>query len=170
MTGKQQTPSAEAMRVAEEIADYRNDQVFTDNGTTLVDYEALCNQIAAALEKYHAEQRANEPLTNCYCAVPNTYVAELCKGCHSRVGYEWEDDTIKGLQDKARAEGYRQGVEECAKTHHDKHLHDEICIPCYKKGEVKGIEDAAEIAEFSHVPPCCGPTISKDIRALAEKK
>jgi hypothetical protein len=50
-------------KTAEEIADYRNENVFSDNGTTLVDFDALREQIES-----YAEERVKEAVVNSFGA------------------------------------------------------------------------------------------------------
>lgn len=54
---------------------------------------------------------------------------------------------LLGLLKSAYSEGEALGASICEQTHHDKHLFNDLCIPCFKRGEAKGMRRAAEIAQ-----------------------
>jgi len=104
-----------AEEVAKEIADYKNDSVFTDNGTTLVDFEALRDQIAAALKDY-AEERYMEGYR--HSKEPGDIKAR--------------EQAVQILRELSFKEGFREGVEKAAKVA-DRWMGDE-----YDIGEIIG--------------------------------
>ncbi len=76
------------------------------------DLAAQIEEAEREVEKELIKHSAGKHLPfNCYCVGKEKYVAELCRGCHCRIGSEWEAETIKNLKDKTYAEGFRAARE-----------------------------------------------------------
>lgn len=72
----------------------------TVGGCTKEEIDLITSQLDEAVREARLEDEGKHPLLQCFCAGKNKYVAELCRGCHCRIGYEWEDDTIQDLKDR----------------------------------------------------------------------